>query len=86
MFTNDIAEFARILREEVWVGGGTPLWHGISEAIASLFGQQGRHVVVVYSDGVDTGRSGTDAGTRPRSTPSAPSIRDSTRSHPPLVH
>ena len=54
--TNDLAEFARVLREEVWVGWqGTPLWQAISEAIASLSGEPARRVVVVYTDGVDTG-------------------------------
>jgi Ca-activated chloride channel family protein len=55
VFTRDISEFARVLREEVWVGGGTPLWQAISEAMTSLDEQPGRHVVVLYSDGVDSG-------------------------------
>jgi Ca-activated chloride channel family protein len=54
--TNDLAEFERVLREEVWIGWqGTPLWQAVSEAITSLSGEADRRVVVVYSDGVDTG-------------------------------
>jgi Ca-activated chloride channel family protein len=54
--TNELAEFERVLREEVWIRWqGTPLWQAISEAVASLSDENGRRVVLVYSDGIDTG-------------------------------
>jgi Ca-activated chloride channel family protein len=54
--TNDLAEFERVLREEVWIKyQGTPLWQAISEAVTSLSGETGRRVVLAYTDGVDTG-------------------------------
>jgi VWFA-related protein len=49
------SQFERILREEVWVGGGTPLWQALDEAVQSLSAQANRRVVVVYTDGQDTG-------------------------------
>jgi Ca-activated chloride channel family protein len=54
--TNDLAEFERVLREETWVNWqGTPLWQAISEAVTSLSLEAGRRVVLVFTDGIDTG-------------------------------
>lgn len=56
--TNDVAEVERVLREEWWpaVGAGTPLWQAISEATASIAGETGRRIVLVFtSTGTDTG-------------------------------
>jgi Ca-activated chloride channel homolog len=55
--TNDLAEFGRVLREEYWTGpgAGTPLWQAVSEATASLASHPGRHVVLFYTDGHDSG-------------------------------
>jgi Ca-activated chloride channel family protein len=53
--TSDPRELARVLDEEVWMGGGTPLWQAIVAAIASLANEPGRRVVLVITDGVDTG-------------------------------
>jgi VWFA-related protein len=53
--TGDPRELARVLDEEVWMGGGTPLWQAIVAAIASLANEPGRRVVLAITDGVDTG-------------------------------
>jgi VWFA-related protein len=53
--TSDRHELARVLDEEVWMGGGTPLWQAIVAAIASLANEPGRRAVLVITDGVDTG-------------------------------
>lgn len=53
--TSDRRELARVLDEEVWMGGGTPLWQAIVAAMASLAHEPGRRVVLVITDGVDTG-------------------------------
>jgi VWFA-related protein len=53
--TTDRRELARVLDEEVWMGGGTPLWQAIVAAIASLANEPGRRVVLAITDGVDTG-------------------------------
>jgi VWFA-related protein len=53
--TSDRRELARVLDEEVWMGGGTPLWQALVAAIASLADAPGRRVVLVITDGVDTG-------------------------------
>jgi Ca-activated chloride channel homolog len=56
-WTNDLEEFERVLREEYWtgMGAGTPLWQAVSEAASSLAGQPGRPVVLLFTDGHDTG-------------------------------
>ena len=52
-FTNDRAELLRVLQLEAPVTGPTPLWNAIDEAIAALKGQEGRRLVLVFSDGGD---------------------------------
>jgi Ca-activated chloride channel family protein len=54
--TNDRAELLRVLKEEIWAGGGSPGWQAISEAMASLAGESGRHVVLTLTDGEFTAR------------------------------
>lgn len=54
--TNDRAELRRVLDEEVWNGGGTPLWQALIAAMQSLAQQPGRRVVLALTDGADTGR------------------------------
>jgi VWFA-related protein len=53
--TRDRAEIARVLDEEMWKGGGTPLWQAIRAATASVSTESGRRAVVVVTDGNDTG-------------------------------
>jgi VWFA-related protein len=62
--TNDLSEFARVLNEEAWVDGGTPLWQAVSEAIRSLSGVSGRRAVLLYTDGADTGNLPNWGGNR----------------------
>jgi VWFA-related protein len=53
--TNDRAEIARVLDEEMWKGGGSPLWQAIRAAMRSLAKEPGRRVVLVNSRGLDSG-------------------------------
>jgi VWFA-related protein len=53
--TNDVSEFERVLQEEFWGGGGTPLWQAIDVALKGISDETGRRVVLLYSDGFDTG-------------------------------
>lgn len=63
--TNDASELERVLREELWPGGNTPLWGALSAAMGSLAGESGRRVVLVLTDGADTGGLPGWAGDRP---------------------
>lgn len=66
--TADKTILQRVLREEVWPGdhGGTPLWSAVRAAMTSLSAETGRRVMLVLSDGVDTGcpRGASTAGER----------------------
>lgn len=53
--TNDRNEIRRVLDEEVWGGGGTPLWQALLAAMRVLEAEPGRRVVLVFTDGADTG-------------------------------
>jgi len=53
--TSNRAELARVLQEEIWVGGGTPLWQAVRAATTSLSQEPGRRVVLLLADGYDTG-------------------------------
>jgi Ca-activated chloride channel homolog len=57
--TADKAILKRVLREELWPGGGTPMWSAILAAARSLREEEGRRTIIVLTDGVDS--SGTDA-------------------------
>jgi Ca-activated chloride channel homolog len=52
-FTSDQEELVRILRTELQQQGPTPLWNAVNEAITGLQGQEGRRVVLVFTDGMD---------------------------------
>jgi Ca-activated chloride channel homolog len=52
-FTSDREEMIRILRSGLQPPGPTPLWNALDDAIAALGEQEGRRVVVVFSDGAD---------------------------------
>ena len=54
MLTGDKDTLTRILHEELWPGGGTPLWNALFAAMASLDGETGRRVVLSLTDGEDT--------------------------------
>jgi VWFA-related protein len=55
ILTGDKDVLRRIAREELWPGGGTPMWSTIFEGINSLAAEEGRRVLVVLTDGQDTG-------------------------------
>lgn len=51
--TDDRATLERVVAEEMWPGGPTPLWRAIDAAVRSLQPEPGRQVVVALTDGVD---------------------------------
>jgi Ca-activated chloride channel family protein len=63
--TGDKQLLARILREELWPGGSTPLWNAIGAGMKSLAAESGRRTIVVVTDGVDT-TGGTQLGVATR--------------------
>jgi Ca-activated chloride channel family protein len=52
-FTSDQDEMIRILRTELQDAGPTPLWNAATVAITHLLHQEGRRVVLLFSDGDD---------------------------------
>ena len=52
-FTSDHDEMINILRTELQPEGPTPLWNAVNVGITALLHQQGRRVVLVFTDGVD---------------------------------
>jgi len=55
LLTGDKAVLKRVIEEELWPGGGTPLWAGIDEAMKALSGETGRRIVLALTDGKDSG-------------------------------
>lgn len=53
-FTSDKGEMLDILRTELQEPGPTPLWNAVSVAMTALLHQEGRRVVLVFTDGVDS--------------------------------
>jgi VWFA-related protein len=53
LLTDDKPTLRRVLREELWPGGPTPLWRAMLAAMTSLEGETGRRVVLVLTDGDD---------------------------------
>jgi VWFA-related protein len=53
-FTGDKETLLGILRSDLPSSGPTPLWNAIDDAIAALKEQDGRKVVLVFSDGGDS--------------------------------
>lgn len=51
LLTSDKSVLRRILEEEVWHGGGTPLWTALKVGMKSLGGVTGRRVVLTLTDG-----------------------------------
>ena len=49
--TSDKAILKRVAEEEIWPGGGTPMWNGLRAGMLALTGQPGRRVVVALTDG-----------------------------------
>src|SRR5262249_52430464 len=52
-FTSDHDELINILRTELQPEGPTPLWNAVNVGITALLHQQGRRVVLVFTDGMD---------------------------------
>jgi len=52
-FTNDRDELLRILYRELQEPGPTPLWNAVSVGMTALTRQEGRRVVLVFTDGAD---------------------------------
>ena len=52
-FTSDREELLKILRTQLQEEGPTPLWNAVNVGITSLLHEQGRRVVLVFTDGVD---------------------------------
>ena len=53
-FTSDHEELLGILRSELQEEGPTPLWNAVNVGITALLHQQGRRVVLVFTDGMDS--------------------------------
>jgi VWFA-related protein len=53
-FTSDPKTLIGILRGELQTEGPTPLWNAANKAMAALVGQDGRRVVLLFTDGVDS--------------------------------
>jgi VWFA-related protein len=52
-FTSDQEELIRIVRGELQPAGMTPLWNAVNAAMTALAEQEGRRVVLVFTDGHD---------------------------------
>jgi Ca-activated chloride channel family protein len=51
ILTSDKPTLLRILDEELWPGGSTPLWRAIQAGMRSLEDEPGRRVVLTFTDG-----------------------------------
>jgi len=52
-FTSDQAQLLEILRSELQEPGPTPLWNALAVGMTALLHEEGRRVVLVFTDGVD---------------------------------
>jgi VWFA-related protein len=52
-FTSDREALLEILRNELQADGPTPLWNAVNTGIDKLLLEQGRRVILVFTDGVD---------------------------------
>jgi Ca-activated chloride channel family protein len=52
-YTSDKKALTKILREDLQRDGPTPLWNAVNTGIDKLLLEQGRRVVLVFTDGVD---------------------------------
>jgi VWFA-related protein len=58
-FTSDRGELIEILRTELQEAGPTPLWNAVNVGVTSLLHQEGRRVILVFTDGVDRPMNGS---------------------------
>lgn len=61
-FTSDRGELLTILRSELQPAGPTPLWNAVSVGVTALRHQEGRRVILVFTDGVDSPMGGRSVG------------------------
>jgi Ca-activated chloride channel family protein len=52
-FTSDHDELVKILRTELQTEGPTPLWNAVNVGITALLHEEGRRVILVFTDGID---------------------------------
>jgi VWFA-related protein len=52
-FTSDHSELLDVLRHDLQEEGPTPLWNAVNVGITALLHQEGRRVILVFTDGVD---------------------------------
>ncbi len=68
--TGDRTVLDRVLLEELWPGGPTPLWNALDTGMTSLADEPGRRAVIALTDGDNSaslpGFSGTQASVRRR--------------------
>lgn len=55
MLTGDKDILKRVVHEELWPGGGTPLWAALTEAMTALEAETGRRVLLALTDGRNAG-------------------------------
>ena len=56
LLTGDKLVLQRVLGEEVWPGGATPLWRAADVGMQSLSSETGRRVLLFLTDGSDSGK------------------------------
>ena len=56
--TSDKLLLKRVLHEELWPGGLTPLWFAIDAAMTSMGDQSGRRVILIVTDGSNSNPAG----------------------------
>ena len=61
-FTTDRGELLTILRTELQPAGPTPLWNAVSVGVTALRHQDGRRVILVFTDGIDSPMGGRTVG------------------------
>jgi VWFA-related protein len=52
-FTGDKGQLMDILRTELQDAGPTPLWNAVNVGVTALLHQEGRRVILVFTDGID---------------------------------
>src|SRR4051794_11296719 len=55
LLTSDKATLLRVVDEELWPGGATPLWYATATDMNALESESGRRVVLLFTDGDDSG-------------------------------
>jgi Ca-activated chloride channel family protein len=58
-FTGDKGKLLQILRTELQDAGPTPLWNALNVGVTALLHQEGRRVVLVFTDGIDRPMNGS---------------------------